>query len=146
MRSKGSYRRTRFYPDFTPAGGVRNQPQEPALGLGPAFVGYLETEVPGDNKFERTALTYPETDPSFVGYVTPGLNYQPHGPQMPSQLSQDLVTSLTKDTCQDEREEAVAAITAKDGLICTQIRGCMIHTQAHTKLLIKDVLRVPTHP
>ena len=54
--------------------------------------------------------------------------------------------SARQDTRQDEGKEAVVAITAKDGLICTQIRGYMIHTQAHTKLLIKDVLRVPTHP
>ena len=81
--------RTRFYPAFTSAGGVRNQPHEPAIGSGPAFVDCLETEVPGDNNFVGTALAYPEIDPSFVGYVTGGLNYQPHGQQTPSQLHQD---------------------------------------------------------
>ena len=77
--------RRRFYPAFTPAGGVRNQPAEFGLGSGPAFVRYLETEVPGDNNFEGTALAYPETDASFIGYVTPGITYQTHGPQTPSQ-------------------------------------------------------------
>ena len=77
--------RTRFYPAFTPSGGVRNQPPESGLGSGPTFVGYLETEVPVDNNFEESALIYPETDPSFIGYVTPGVTYQPPGPQTPLQ-------------------------------------------------------------
>ena len=41
--------------------------------------------MPGDNNFDGTALAYPETDASFIGYVTPGITYQTHRPQTPSQ-------------------------------------------------------------
>ena len=63
---------------------ARSPSQETGPSPGLAFVGYLEPEAPLDNHFDETALTYSEADPSFIGYVSAGPNYQPQG-QNPSQ-------------------------------------------------------------
>ena len=74
----------RFYPAFTPGVAAISPSQETGPSPVPVFVGYLEPEAPVDNHFDETALTYSEADPSFIGYVSAGTNYQPQG-QNPSQ-------------------------------------------------------------
>ena len=59
--------RARFYPNCIPGTITRNQAHETAPS--PAFVGYFEMDASADDNLEETALTYPDADPPFVGYV-----------------------------------------------------------------------------